>query len=159
MSGFVINLLLAIAWAAMSGSFGLPTLATGFVLGFLGLWLSAPLTGIDRLYFKRSYRAIRLMLFFFWELLLSSLRVAWDVIRLQPQNRPAIIEMPLSVKSDFEILLVTNLISLTPGTLSVDVTQDRKTLLVHAMFADDPDALVADLKGGMERLVAEVFEK
>ena len=61
-------------------------------------------------------------------------------------------------KSDLEILLVTNLISLTPGTLSLDVTPDRSCLIVHAMFADDPDALVAELKGGMERMVLEVFE-
>ncbi|MGP9791724.1 Na+/H+ antiporter subunit E [Roseinatronobacter sp. NSM] len=159
MNGFLINLLLAFAWAAMTGSFGLGTLATGAVLGFFALWLSAPLTGIDRLYFLRSYRVVRLAVYFFWELLLSSVRVAWDVIRPFPKNKPAIIEMPLSVKSDIEILLVTNLISLTPGTLSVDVTQDRSTLMVHAMFADDPDALVAELKNGMERMVAEVFEK
>ncbi|MDD7971454.1 Na+/H+ antiporter subunit E [Roseinatronobacter alkalisoli] len=159
MNGLLINLLLAFAWAAMTGSFGLGTLATGAALGFFALWLSAPLTGIDRLYFLRTYRVVRLALFFFWELLLSSLRVAWDVIRPFPKNKPAIIEVPLTVQSDIEILLVTNLISLTPGTLSVDVTQDRSTLLVHAMFADDPDALVAELKNGMERMVAEVFEK
>ncbi len=158
-NGFVINVILAFAWAGMTGSFSLDSLLLGYVLGFFGLWLSAPLTGIDRLYFVRSYRVVRLAGFFLWELLLSSIRVAWDVIRPFPQNRPAIIEMPLSVKSDLEILLVTNLISLTPGTLSVDVTPDRKTLLVHAMFAEDPDALVADLKNGMERMVAEAFEK
>jgi multicomponent Na+:H+ antiporter subunit E len=62
------------------------------------------------------------------------------------------------VQSDFEILLVTNLISLTPGTLSLDVTPDRKTLIVHAMFADDPEGLVRELKDGMERMVKEVFE-
>jgi multicomponent Na+:H+ antiporter subunit E len=66
--------------------------------------------------------------------------------------------MPLDVQSDLEILLVTNLISLTPGTLSLDVTPDRKTLIVHAMFADDPEALVKELKNGMERMVKEVFE-
>jgi multicomponent Na+:H+ antiporter subunit E len=53
---------------------------------------------------------------------------------------------------------VTNLISLTPGTLSVDVSADRSTLLVHAMFGADPEGLVRDLKGGMERMVKEAFE-
>lgn len=159
MNALVINLLLAFAWAAMTGSFSLGALLTGAVIGYFALWISAPLIGVDRLYFVRVYRTARLALFFLWELLLSSIRVAWDVIRPVPQNRPAIIEMPLSVKSDIEILLVTNLISLTPGTLSVDVTPDRKTLLVHAMFADDPDRLVGELKDGMERMVMEVFEK
>ena len=159
MNAFVVNVVLAFAWAAMTGEFSLASLLTGAVLGFFALWLSAPLTGIERLYFVRVYRIVRLASFFLYELVMSSVRVAWDVIRPYPRNKPALVEVPLDVQSDIEILLLTNLISLTPGTLSVDVTQDRKTLLVHAMFADDHEAVVADLKSGMERLVAEVFEK
>ncbi len=159
MNGLVINLLLAFAWAAMTGDFSFLSLATGAVLGFFALWISQPLTGIDSLYFKRSWRSVYLALFFLWELLLSSIKVAWDVIRPVPRNRPALIEIPLSVKSDFEILLLTNLISLTPGTLSVDVTEDRETLIVHAMFADDVDAIRRDIKDGFERLIMGVFEK
>jgi multicomponent Na+:H+ antiporter subunit E len=159
MNAFVINMLLAFAWAGLTGEFSLASLLTGLVVGFFALWLSAPLTGIERLYFVRVYRIVRLALYFLYELTMSSLRVAWDVIRPFPRNRPALVEMPLDVKSDIEILLVTNLISLTPGTLSVDVSPDRSTLLVHAMFADDHEAVVADLKSGLERLVAEVFEQ
>ena len=159
MNGLVLNLLLAFAWAAMTGDFSFASLATGAVLGFFALWLSQPLTGVDRLYFKRLYRSIYLALFFIWELLLSSVKVAWDVIRPVPQNKPALIEVPLTVKSDFEILLLTNLISLTPGTLSVEVTEDRETLIVHAMFGEDPDDLTRDIKNGFERLIMGVFEK
>ena len=158
MNAFVVNVVLAFAWAAMTGEFSLASLMTGAVLGFFALWLSAPLTGIERLYFVRAFRIVRLAAFFVYELVMSSVRVAWDVIRPFPRNKPALVEVPLDVKSDIEILLLTNLISLTPGTLSVDVSEDRGTLLVHAMFADDHEAVVADLKNGMERLVAEVFE-
>lgn len=159
MNGLVINLLLAFSWAAMTGDFSFMSLAVGAVLGFFALWLSQPLTGIDRMYFKRFWRTIYLALYFIWELLLSSVAVAWDVIRPVPQNRPALIEVPLTVKSDFEILLLTNLISLTPGTLSVDVTEDRETLIVHAMFGDDAEKLTRDIKDGFERLIMGVFEK
>ena len=100
-----------------------------------------------------------LVLFFLYDLCVSSIRVAYDVLTPKDQSNPAILEMPLDVKSDIEIMLVTNLISLTPGTLSLDVTPDRKTLIVHAMFADDPDAVIAGLKSGMERMVKEVFEE
>jgi len=158
MNAFVINVVLAFAWAAMTGEFSLASLATGAVLGFFALWLSAPLTGIERLYFVRAYRIVRLALYFLWELLLSSVRVALDVIRPYPTNKPALVDVPLSVQSDFEILVLTNLISLTPGTLSVDVSEDRSTLRVHAMFAEDHAAVVRDIKDGMERMVAEVFE-
>lgn len=84
--------------------------------------------------------------------------MAIDVLTPRHRSRPAIIEVPLDVKSDTGILLVTNLISLTPGTLSLDVSEDRKTLLVHAMFADDPDALRKSLKDGMERWVIDAVE-
>jgi multicomponent Na+:H+ antiporter subunit E len=159
MNAFVYNLILAFCWAAISGDFSLGSLFTGLVLGYFALWLSQPLIGVDRFYFIRVFRVIRLALYFLWELLLSSLQVAWEVITPYPGRDPKIIEVPLDVKTDLEILLITNLISLTPGTLSLDVTPDRKTLLVHAMFAKDPEAEIAGLKSGMERMVLEVFHK
>jgi multicomponent Na+:H+ antiporter subunit E len=158
MNLFALNILLAVVWAALTASFTLPSLLVGYALGFAGLWMAQPLFEEPQGYFRRVWRILRLAAFFLYELLVSSLRVAWDVITPKHQSNPAIIEMPLDVESDFEILLVTNLISLTPGTLSLDVTPDRKTLIVHAMFADDPDALVRELKDGMERMVREVFE-
>ena len=68
------------------------------------------------------------------------------------------IEMPLDVKTDAGILLVTNLISLTPGTLSLDISPDRKSLSVHVMFLDDPDALCKELKNGVEQRVINAVE-
>lgn len=158
MNIFLLNLLVAVIWAALWGSFTLFQLTAGFVLGFLVLWLLQPLFGVPDKYFLRAYRVVRLILFFLYDLAVSSIRVAYDVLTPTDHSNPKILEMPLDVKSDIEILLVTNLISLTPGTLSLDVTADRKTLIVHAMFADDPDAVIASLKQGMERMVKEVFE-
>jgi multicomponent Na+:H+ antiporter subunit E len=158
MNLFAVNIILAVVWAALTASFTLPSLLVGYALGFGALWLAQPFFGAKQGYFLRVWRILRLAGYFLYELLVSSLRVAWDVVTPKHLSNPAIIEMPLDVKSDFEILLVTNLISLTPGTLSLDVTPDRKTLIVHAMFADDPDALVRDLKNGMERMVREAFE-
>lgn len=157
MNLFALNILLAVVWAALWAAFTLPALLSGFVIGYGALWLVQPLFGERSPYFLRVWRAIRLMLFFLWELVVSSIRVAWDIVTPSHYSNPAIVEMPLDVESDIEILLVTTLISLTPGTLSLDVTPDRKTLIVHAMFADDPDALVREMKDGMERMVKEVF--
>lgn len=159
MNPFVYNLILAFCWSAITGDFSLGGLVTGAVFGFLALWIAQPLVGMDRFYFLRVWRITRLALFFFWELLLSSVKVAVDVLRPVPRNTPRIITVPLDVKSDMEILTLTNLISLTPGTLSVDVTEDRSELIVHAMFADDPEAEIATLKSGMERMVLEAFHK
>lgn len=158
MNLFLLNLLLAVVWAALWGTLTLPQFALGFAVGFVAMWISQPLFGGPSGYYVRAWRVLRLIGFFLYDLCVSSIRVAYDVLTPQDLSNPKILEMPLDVKSDIEILLVTNLISLTPGTLSLDVTPDRKTLIVHAMFADDPEAVIASLKSGMERMVKEVFE-
>ena len=151
------NLILAGIWAALAGSFSLFTLATGFVVGYAILWIVQPLTGATRYHF-RVIAWIRLVVMFHYELIVSSFAVAWDVLTPAHRSRPDIIDVPLDVTSDAGILLVTNLISLTPGTLSLDVSEDRRTLRVHAMFADDPDEIRRTIKNGMEKWVIDAVE-
>ncbi len=158
MSTFLANILLALAWAALTGSIALLNVAFGFVLGYGILWLLQPLIGGPNAYFLRVYYLVRLVVMFHYELVVSSIQVIWDVLTPRHLATPAIVEMPLDVKTDAGILLVTNLISLTPGTLSIDVTPDRKTLIVHAMFAKHPEEIVRQLKDGMERWVREAVE-
>lgn len=76
--------------------------------------------------------------FFLYEVVLANLRVAFDVLTLQHFMRPGIVAIPLEARTDLEIALLANLISLTPGTLSLDVSSDRKFLFVHAMYLSDP---------------------
>jgi len=151
------NLILAIVWAALTGAFSFGALLTGFVIGFAALWVIQPLTGATS-YHARVFAWIRLVAMFHYQLLVSSLAVAWDVLTPRHHSRPAIVDVPLDVESDAGILLFTNLVSLTPGTLSLDVTDDRKTLRVHAMFADDPEALCREIKSGMEQWVIAAVE-
>lgn len=157
MNIFGINLLFAIVWAALTGTVTLGGLAVGFVIGFAVLWLTQPLIGASR-YHSRVVAWIKLVIMFHYELFVSSMQVIMDIITPRHLATPALIEMPLDVKTDAGILLVTNLISLTPGTLSVDVSEDRTTLLIHAMFADDPDGLCQSLKSGMEKWVIDALE-
>ena len=159
MNLFLLNLLLAVTWSALWGSFTMAQFLVGFGVGFVTLLITQPLFGAPSGYYLRAWRVVRLILYFLYDLLLSSFRVAYDVLTPTDYSNPALLEMPLDVKSDIEILLVTNLISLTPGTLSIDITPDRKTLIVHAMFADNPEQVIAGLKNGMERMVREVFEE
>ena len=154
MTPFTINLILAAGWAAMTGTFTLGNFLIGGVIGYFALWVAKPLLGTTS-YFQRVWRVWRLVVLFLYELVVSSLRVVWDVITPKHLSKPGIIAMPLDAQGDTEILLVANLISLTPGTLSLDVSDDRKTLFVHGMFIDDPDALRVELKSGMERWVSE----
>ncbi|MCT8160714.1 Na+/H+ antiporter subunit E [Pseudoruegeria sp. SHC-113] len=158
MNLLLFNVMLALVWAAWAGSFSLLTLFTGFIIGFAVLWLLQPLLGGKNLYFLRAYYWARLLVMFHYELIVSSLVVVWDVLTPTQHSVPGIVEVPLDIETEVGILLVTNLISLTPGTLSLDVSEDRKTLFVHAMFSDDPEALRKTLKNGMERWVKEAIE-
>lgn len=89
---------------------------------------------------RRLWAGIVLVGLFAYELVLSSFRVAWDVLTPSHRSRPGILAIPLRASSDGEITALTNLVSLTPGSLSLDVAPDRRTLYVHVMFVDDPQA-------------------
>jgi multicomponent Na+:H+ antiporter subunit E len=90
------------------------------------------------------------------ELVLSTLRVAWEVVTPAKKRRQGIIAVPLDARTDLEIAILANLITFTPGTLSLDVSHDRGVLYVHTMFVDDPDELRRDIKDGFERRVLEL---
>ena len=88
---------------------------------------------------------------------LSSWRVAKIVLRPKIDLEPGIISYPLTVDKDFEITMLANLITLTPGTLSVDVSDDRKTLFIHCIDVPDPQGTIDDIKNGFERKILEAF--
>ena len=159
MTTLATNMIFAAAWAILFGGFNWLTMTSGLVVGYFTLWLLQPLTGTKSSYFRRVWYWIKLIIMFHYELLMSSIQVLWDVITPTHRANPAFIEVPLDVKTDAGIFLVTNLITLTPGTLSIDVSPDRSTLTIHAMFADDPEAVCHELKSGMEKWVIDAVEE
>lgn len=107
----------------------------------------------------KVWQILYFILFFLWELLAANLRVAVDILTPPHQMRPGIIAIPLDVETDAEITLLTNLITLTPGTLSLDLSADRRVLYIHTMYIDrdDIDAARERIKSGFERRVLEVL--
>ncbi len=156
MTLFGLNLLLALFWAAVAGEIDVANILVGFVVGHAVLWLARPLLPTTT-YFAKVPLAIRFFVFFLWELLLANLRVAWDVLTPKAYRRPGVVAVPLDAKTDAEITLLANLVTLTPGSLSLDVSPDRRTLFVHAMFVDDPEEFRRDIKQGFERRVLELL--
>ena len=152
----LVNILLALAWAAVSGSFSQLNLAFGFVLGTIALYLIREQVGTTG-YLDRTRKIIGLTLLFLYELVMSAVRVLIMLIKPRLDIKPGIIAYPLKVDRDFEITLLANLITLTPGTLSVDVSHDRSTLFVHAIDCSDPDAIRSDIANGFERKILEAF--
>jgi len=158
MTMFLWNILLALSWAALSGNFTVSNVSIGFGLGYLVLWMMQRVLGPSK-YFNKVHQVIRFALFFLWELILANLRVAYDVATPKYHSRPGVIAIPLDVKTDLEITMLANLITLTPGTLSLDVSADRRVLYIHAMYIDndDIDGVRHKIKNGFERRVLELL--
>lgn len=154
---FLLNVLLALAWGALQGEFSVANLLVGFAVGYAALALVRTAHG-GTTYFSRVPKLIGFAGFFLWELVLSNLRVAYDVMSPRFHMRPGVIAIPLDVKSEVQIVTLANLITLTPGTLSLDVSADRKVLYIHAMYVDDVEAVRRRIKDGLERRVLEVLQ-
>ncbi|MEP9397174.1 Na+/H+ antiporter subunit E [Mesorhizobium sp. KR2-14] len=156
MTIYLSIILLAFAWAAITGSLSLPNILFGVVLGCVTLYLVREHIGSLRS-FLRVGKVASLVVLFVKELILSAWRVAKLVVSPRMDLKPGIFAYPLTVDRDFEITLLANLITLTPGTLSVDVSADRRTLYVHAIDCSDPDAARRDIADGFERKIMEAF--
>lgn len=156
MTAFLWNVFLAAVWALALGDFSAANLAVGFVLGYLILWLARGVLPSGS-YCARVPRLIEFVLYFLWELLLANLRVAYDVLTPTHHMRPGIIALPLDAKTDGEITLLANVISLTPGTLALDVSPDRKFLYVHSMYIRDHHEEKRRIKAGLERRILELL--
>lgn len=106
---------------------------------------------------RKAWLFIRFAGFYLKELILANVRVAHDAVTPPHYMRPAILAIPLDAKTDLEILALANLITMTPGSLSVDVSTDRRVLYVHGMYVDDAAAFRADIKNRLERRVLELL--
>lgn len=158
MSLILLTIVLALGWAAATDSFSLPNLLLGAVVSVLSLFVVRQFVSSPRL-LPRALRFVGLGWTFLVELLLSALRVARLVIRpdLNAHIRPAIVAFPLTAKTDAEITLLANLITLTPGTLSVDVSEDRRFLHIHVIHLTDRAAFIMEIATGFERQVTEAL--
>ena len=156
MSLFLVNLLLTFIWAALRADFSAETLATGFIISFLVL------AGVSRIwgthsYGRKSWLLLKFTGFMIWELFVSNFKVSIDVLSPSLKSKPGVIAIPLKATTDLEITLIANLISLTPGTLTLDVSSDKKTIFVHTMFAEDVEEQRATLKRDIEEQVLRIL--
>jgi multicomponent Na+:H+ antiporter subunit E len=152
----LLNLLLALAWMALTGAFDPLNFAFGFLLGYIMLrLLQRP--DDPKNYFQRAAFVIRFAFFYLKELFVANLRVAGTVLSPKMKMTPAVVAVPLEAEGDLPISLLANLITLTPGSLTLDIAADCSVLYVHTMYADDIDAFRLSIKD-LERRVLEVTQ-
>lgn len=157
MNGLFLHMLLALVWVAITGDVSGSNFVVGFGLGFVILLFTQRVVG-QPTYTIKVWRVLTLALFFVRELVKANLRVAYDVLTPGFQLRPGVVALPLDARTDTEITLLANMITLTPGTLSLDVSADRSVLYLHVMYLDeDVDTFRRTIKDGFERRILEVL--
>ncbi len=156
MSLFLLNVLLALAWAALTGSFQPVDLFFGFALGYLVLWLA--LHKNRPRYFRQIPLLLGLFLYFLTDILRANFRMAVTVLSPRMKLRPAVVAVPLILKSETATFLLANMLTLTPGTLSLDISTDRQTLYIHTVWLEDVEEFRRRVVESYEKRLKELFE-
>lgn len=152
---FLANLLLTFIWVALTGNFDFANVMFGFLLSYFLLWVITRGSG-NAAYFKLVPRVVAFFFFFLYELIKANLQVAYEVMTPKLNITPGIVAVPLDIKSDLEITMLANLITLTPGTLSLDVSEDKKVLYVHSMYITDREEFIRGIKNGFEKRIMQI---
>lgn len=153
---FLLNILLTIVWVFLTGSLATINFIFGFVLSFLVLWIVSR-NERSRKYFRIIPRLLGFILYFTYALIKANIQVAADVVTPKFYMTPGIVEYPLDAQSNLEITILANVITLTPGTLSLDVSDDRKVLYIHAMYINNKEDFIQDIKQGFERRILSIL--
>jgi multicomponent Na+:H+ antiporter subunit E len=162
----LLNLLLTAVWLLLTEDGSLANIFAGLFFSFLIISFSQRVITFDAFhhsgrrtsnYYRRTIRTIVFILYFLKELVAASINVLLSIIDTK-RIRPGIIAVPLDLHSDMQITLLANVITLTPGTLSLDISNDKKVIFVHSIFVKDPDTFRREIKEGFERRILDIVE-
>lgn len=151
----LLNFFIALVWMLISSSLNAATFVIGYIIGFVLIFMMRRFFN-NRIYTVRLWAAFKLMLLFFRELTLSNISVLLLVIKPKLNIKPMIFSMPTELEHDWEITLLSSLITLTPGTIVINVSDDQNTLYIHALHVDDVDEAIDSIKNSFEKAIKEV---
>jgi multicomponent Na+:H+ antiporter subunit E len=149
---FLMNLLLSFIWTALTGSMGYTDFLFGFLLGFFILWVLNK-DEEDHRYFNRVPKIIGFVFYFLYEMFVANLQVAYDVITPKYFFKPGIVRFPLKATSDLEINLISMFISLTPGTILLDLSDDKKSIFIHVMYLSSREKFISRMQYSERRIL------
>lgn len=152
----LLNFFIAVVWMFMSSSLTPSTFIIGYIIGLLMIIMTRRYFA-GRLYIWRVWSAIKLTLIFLKELVLSNVSVLLLVMKPDLSTiQPMIFALPTELEKDWEITLLSSLITLTPGTIVIHVSDDQRTLYIHAIDVDDVDEAIESIKNTFEKAIMEV---
>jgi multicomponent Na+:H+ antiporter subunit E len=151
----LLNIALALVWILLKNSWTLMDFAIGYMLGLVLLYVFRKFLP-SAFYLKRFIAVWNLFLLFLKELILANVSVVKNVLDPKLDIKPAIYALPTDLKTRFEITTLANLITLTPGTLTIDVSPDNKILYIHAIDVPDAEEAIRAIKESFEKHIMEV---
>ncbi|HMM11223.1 MAG TPA: Na+/H+ antiporter subunit E [Bacteroidales bacterium] len=158
MKYLVMNIFLAFIWLTLTQKFRLDEFAFGYLAGYLVIWFTHRNTPRKPKYVTIIPKAFSFGLLFVREVLKGSLRVGIDILRPHPRISPGIIAIPLDARTDFEIATLASFITLTPGTTSLAVSDDRTVLYVYSVYlSGNEQDTINEIKNGLEKKLLEVL--
>jgi multicomponent Na+:H+ antiporter subunit E len=153
---FLLNVMLTLIWIALTGSFTYGNLIFGFLISYLVLWIISR-NSLDKRYFTIAFKIISFFFFFLYEMLKANLQVAYEVMSSGFQMKPGIVKLELEARTEVEITLLASLISLTPGTLVLDVSDDKKVMYIHGMYVQNKSKFIESIKSGLEKPLLNII--
>lgn len=150
-----LNVVLAFIWMFLRNEYSGAAFIVGYFLG-LGILLGFRRFFRGRFYLLRVLAVVTLIFIFLRELILSNIAILKVVLKPKLDIKPGIFALETELEKDWEITILANLITLTPGTLVVDVSPDNKILYIHAMDIADKEEAIQDIKGTFEKAIMEV---
>ena len=151
------SLVLWLIWLMFNNTIAPAHLVLGAMLGIAIPWITRAFWP-EQLRLSRPLVALRLVIVVLYDILIANLIVARLILGPVSALRPAFVQIPLQLQSPYAISALASMITLTPGTVSANLSADRRTLLVHVLNVDDKEALVAEIKQRYETPLKEIFE-
>ncbi len=150
-----INFLIAFIWMFLNNSWDGATFIIGFIIGLAILYFLRRFLP-SRFYMSNVVAIIKLLILFLKELVLSNIAVMKHVLKPKLNIQPGIFALPTELEKDWQITTLACLITLTPGTLTLEVSEDNKLLYIHAMDVPDVHKAICDIKNSFEKAIMEV---
>ena len=151
----LLNFFMAFLWMFLTGSLDAARFIIGFFLGMILIYAMRRFFK-SRFYMVKVMAIAKLTLMFFWELLKANVEVLRIVLRPKMDLKPGIFKYDTELKEEWEVTLLSLLITLTPGTLVMDISDDNESLYIHAIDISDAEDAVAAIRDSFEKAIMEV---
>jgi multicomponent Na+:H+ antiporter subunit E len=159
----IYSIFLGLIWCFVHGTINFNNFLIGLLLGPVVIWPFRSLYSFEnKVSYQNITRKIPKMVKYFCvltvEIIKANIMVAKVILQPKMDIKPGIVAVPIRTVTDAGITAIANTITLTPGTLTIDVSDDKKVLYVHAIDASDPQGLCDSIRDDLEEYVLEAFE-